>query len=84
MLIRLSEILAIIFSIIVEIFLFKGSNIHIHHASSHAKIYLVSEGTPRVANVLSAVIIVAAIIPIVPIITVVVIIASAEAAFFRA
>ena len=87
MLIRLSEILAIIVSIIVEITLTKGSNIHIHHAGSHAKINLVAEGTPRVANVLRAVIIVTAIIPIVPIITVVVIIiasTAAAAAFLRA
>ena len=87
MLIRLSQILAIIVSVIIEITLTKGSNIHIHHAGSHAKINLVAEGTPRVANVLRAVIIVTAIIPIVPIITVVVIIVASTAAaatFLRA
>ena len=80
MLIRLSEILAIILTVIVKIILSKGSNIHIHHACSHTKINLVAKGTSCVANVLCAVIIVAAVISIVAIITVIIIIVASAAA----
>ena len=84
MLIRLSEILAIVFILqFVEIIATKGSNIHIHHTCTHAEIDLVAEGAPCVANVLRAVIIVAAIVSIVPIITVVVIIIASAAALLR-